>query len=176
MSLCSTTEKGQTCWELNVPTHFTLLEIEWFWLECAPLKTQDVFTENSLTSSSRWHKDRPSWGQPLCLLPLTPNGDLVRDSLWMAWQRFTWAWIPKAKPSLNILCVAHSPPVLQTLQWLRRKTCLSRTWWDKTGVKIKQLIKKQKPAVSTDRELPFSHTRLGLCSSLTCTAVSETLR
>lgn len=73
MSLCSATETGQTCWELNVPTHFTLLEIEWFWLECAPLKTQDVFTENSLTSSSRWHKDRPSWGPPLCLLLLTPK-------------------------------------------------------------------------------------------------------
>lgn len=97
MSLCSATEKGQTCWELNVPTHFAPLEIEWFWLECAPLKTQDVFTENSLTSSSRWHKDRPSWGQPLCLLLLTPNADLVRDSLWMAWQRFTWAWIPKGQ-------------------------------------------------------------------------------
>lgn len=43
MSLYSATEKGQTCWELNVPTHFTPLEIEWFWLECAPLKNSRCF-------------------------------------------------------------------------------------------------------------------------------------
>lgn len=120
----------------NNPFYFTWDSTILRWLE--------IFL---LIGSPRWHKYKPRWGQLLfirpCLLLLIPHGDSVRDSLLMVWPRFAWTWIPKAKPFLSVLCVAHSPPALQTLQWLGRKSWLAGEWWDEAGVQIKQFIRNR---------------------------------
>lgn len=121
-----------------------------------------------LIGSSRWYKYRPRWGLPLFIRPrlllLIPNGDSVRDSLLMVWQRFMWTWIPKAKPFLSILCGSFTTSAADIAVTKNKKlagSCMMGWDWSPN----KTVHKKQKSAVSTDREYPFSSTRLGLCFS-----------
>lgn len=103
-------------------------------------------------------------------------------SKWWLSEGFTLNGVTNVHVSINSKGLTFPQySVCGSLQWLRRKTCLSRTWWDETGVKIKQ--RKRNRSQQTENTLrnmiyPHLHTHSTDAGRRVsrCTAVSESLR